>query len=89
MCLELKRTIFCLVKFLEVEKEQYFVFVIKNHITDRDRTAFPITELISSSHNVDAISSWLGSTRLFLEDEISSRNWPFINRIITDKSFAN
>lgn len=69
----------------------YYALIItfKNNKTDRDRTSFPISELITSSHNVDSINSWLSSTRLFLEDEITNFKWPYFQRIITDKSFAN
>lgn len=69
----------------------YYALVItfKNNKSDRDRTSFPVSELISSAHSVDAISTWLSSLRLFLEEEMPKLKWPVFNRIISDKSFAN
>lgn len=60
---------------------------IKNALTDDTVTCFPLSEMITECHDIDSISSWLNSSRLYLENKTNSTL--LLKRIVTDKSFAN
>lgn len=75
-----------------VLKQIYYyamVIKIKNCKTDDKFIPYPICEMVTASHNIDSISSWLQYCRLFLEKSNLPKNWPVFDRIVTDKSFAN
>lgn len=75
----------------DVEKAVYLytlVTPVHNTVdTEEPSSAFPVSDMISSSHNIETIGGWLRSIQMYLCKEL--KMWPVFENIITDFSFAN
>lgn len=65
----------------------YYALIIAAQTSEFDTASpFPLTDMVSSSHNIDSIGGWLKSFKLYVEGNL--KKWPLFNSVVIDFSFA-
>lgn len=67
----------------------YYGLVLPVYNTDLNEPSTPmaLSDMVSSSHDIETISNWLLAVRIYFTKELNM--WPIFNNIVTDFSFAN
>jgi len=68
------------------KKVLYYVLVVNVPLPRNSSVTYPVVEMISSAHNIVAISQWLNAFKAFvLKHKLA---WPVFTNIVTDFSYA-